>query len=238
MIRIGIVDDDKVIREAIADIVRRETADERETEITLYEDGMAFLDKIREGRSFDILFTDIQMEGLDGIGLGRTAREMLPDLYLVFITSYEEYAAESYRIDAYQYILKQDISIRLPFVLHTLLKNLDRQEQSYRIVGSGMDKVKLCCDDIIYLYKSKGAKYVNYVTAEGIYRERISLGEVIKELDERMFLPVERGYVVNMKKICRLSKDVLCLEKGFEVQISRSRLSYVKLAISRYWRER
>ena len=36
---------------------------------------------------------------------------------------------------------------------------------------------------------------MNYVTEEGIFRERISLDTLLKELDTRIFLPVERGYV-------------------------------------------
>ena len=102
-------------------------------------------------------------------------------------------------------------------------------------MGSGAEKVKIPYRDIIYLYKSKGAKYVNYVTDDGIRRERISMESVLKELDPGIFVPVERGYVVNMKRIRRISGDTLYLEKGYEVQVSRARLPKVKQEISRCW---
>ena len=140
-----------------------------------------------------------------------------------------------YRIEAYQYILKQDLEARLPGVIRDLARKIADQEQEYRIVGSGAEKVKIPYRDIIYLYKSKGAKYVNYVTDDGIRRERISMEAVLKELDPGTFVPVERGYVVNMKRIRRISGDTLYLEKGYEVQVSRARLPKVKQEISRCW---
>ena len=76
---------------------------------------------------------------------------------------------------------------------------------------------------------------MNYVTEEGIFRERISLDTLLKELDTRIFLPVERGYVVNMQRIRRINGDTLYLEKGYEVQVSRARLAKVKQEISRCW---
>lgn len=76
---------------------------------------------------------------------------------------------------------------------------------------------------------------MNYVTEEGIFRERISLESLLKELDSKIFIPVERGYVVNMKRICRISGDTLYLEKGYQVQVSRARLTMVKQEITRCW---
>ena len=90
--------------------------------------------------------------------------------------------------------------------------------------------------DILYLYKSKGAKYVNYVTTQGVVRERTSLENALKMLNSRQFLLVERGYAVNIKQICRVSGDTIYLEKGYEVQVSKARLAEVKREINLYWR--
>lgn len=236
MIRIGIVDDEKIFREKIASLVRNTLDREMiPAEIRQFEDGISFLDAVRPEGAFDILLTDIQMEGVDGMELGKKIRRKNPGMFIIFITSYEEYAAESYRIEAYQYILKQDLESRLPGVIRELARKLTEQEQEYRIVGTGAEKVRVPYRDIIYMYKSKGAKYVNYVTDDGIRRERISLDAVLKEMDPRIFVPVERGYVVNMKRIRRITGDTLYLDRGYEVQVSRARLAKVKQEISRCW---
>ncbi|HJB28166.1 MAG TPA: LytTR family DNA-binding domain-containing protein [Candidatus Blautia faecavium] len=236
MIRIGVVDDEKMFRDRISEIVVNVLKGEQvQTEIKKYADGTHFFEALSAGETFDILLADIQMAGMDGMELGRRIRRNSPGMYIIFITSYEEYAAESYRIEAFQYILKQDLESRLPGVIRELAYRLEEQEQEYRIVGNSVEKVKLFYKNIIYLYKSKGAKYVNYVTEEGIFRERISLESLLKELDSKIFIPVERGYVVNMKRICRISGDTLYLEKGYQVQVSRARLTMVKQEITRCW---
>ncbi len=216
MIKIAIVDDEEQTRELILRTLKENIQEQYEVEIKLYASGESFFEEIQKGESTDILFTDIQMQQLDGVELGKLVRRLCPDMYIVFITSYEEYAAESYRIEAYQYILKQDLE--------------------FCIIKDGTEQVKLLYKDILYLYKSKGAKYVNYVTTQGVVRERTSLENALKMLNSRQFLLVERGYAVNIKQICRVSGDTIYLEKGYEVPVSKARLAEVKREINLYWR--
>lgn len=158
-------------------------------------------------------------------------------MYLIFITSYAEYAAESYLLEAYQYILKHDLEYRLPVVTRQLIDKIGRQNKKFRMVGTNSEKSKIYFRDIIYIYKSKGAKYVNFVTMDGEYRERIGIEQVYQELDSKEFVLVDRGCIVNMKHICKLSGDTIYLEKDYEVQVSRAKLPEVKQEIHHYWRE-
>ena len=110
MIKIAIVDDEEQTREQILRTLKENIQEQHEVEIKLYAYGRkSFFEEIQKGETADILFTDIQMQQLDGVELGKLVRRICPDMYIVFITSYEEYATESYRIEAYQYILKQDL---------------------------------------------------------------------------------------------------------------------------------
>ena len=54
-----------------------------------------------------LLFLDVQMPGLDGIGVVRKLREKGLDLpHIVFSTAYDQYAVEAFRLQAMDYILK------------------------------------------------------------------------------------------------------------------------------------
>ena len=117
-----------------------------------------------------------------------------------------------------------------------LIEKLQKQKKEFCIIKDGTEQVKLLYKDILYLYKSKGAKYVNYVTTQGVVRERTSLENALKMLNSRQFLLVERGYAVNIKQICRVSGDTIYLEKGYEVPVSKARLAEVKREINLYWR--
>ncbi len=55
----------------------------------------------------DLVFLDVQMPGLDGMGVIRKAREMgLPLPHFVLATAYDQYAVEAFRLEAMDYLLK------------------------------------------------------------------------------------------------------------------------------------
>ncbi|WP_346909494.1 LytR/AlgR family response regulator transcription factor [Faecalicatena orotica] len=237
MIRIAVVDDEKAMRDMVCKCIKQTMKeDEKESiEILEYTSGESFLEQVKNGELFDILFTDIQMSEMDGMELGKKIREAHSKMYIVFITSYAEYAVESYMIEAYQYILKQDMEYRLPDVARRLIDKISLDSRQYRMLKINEGTVKLYYKDIIYIYKAKGGKYVTFVAGNGEYRERTTLHQVYKELGSKAFVMVERGYIVNMKHIHKLSGDTIYLENGYEVKISRAKLAAVKKEINLYW---
>lgn len=235
MIRIAIVDDDEVLRNKIYEEIQVIINKNDNIEVLMFPSGESFLEEMKNKALFDILFTDIQMSGMNGMELGKVVREAHSEMYIVFITSYAEYAAQSYMIEAYQYILKQDIEYRLPIVVRQLIDKIDLDSRQYRMMKMNEGQVKVYYKDIIYIYKSKNGKYVNFVTAVREYRERISLQQVYQEMRSKTFIMVERGYIVNMKHIYKLSGDTIHLENNYTVKISRAKLADVKKQINYYW---
>src|SRR5579872_657751 len=62
----------------------------------------------------DLLFLDVQMPGLDGIGVVRKIRERGLELpHIVFSTAYDQYAVEAFRLEASDYLLKPIDKARL-----------------------------------------------------------------------------------------------------------------------------
>src|SRR6202049_4499674 len=55
----------------------------------------------------DLVFLDVQMPGLDGLGVVRTLREKNIDLpHIIFATAFDQYAVEAFRLEAMDYLLK------------------------------------------------------------------------------------------------------------------------------------
>lgn len=67
MIKIAIVDDEEQTREQILRTLKENIQEQYEVEIKLYASGESFFEEIQKGESTDILFTDIQMQQLDGV---------------------------------------------------------------------------------------------------------------------------------------------------------------------------
>lgn len=83
MARILLADDEAATR----DLVRRAlSADGHEVVAT--EDGQEALDRLTGGERFDLLVSDVQMPGLDGLSLVEKALAAQPDLAVVLMSGH------------------------------------------------------------------------------------------------------------------------------------------------------
>lgn len=54
----------------------------------------------------DLLFLDIDMPGLNGIELAIEILDRLEHINIIFVTAYDQYAVEAFKLNAIHYILK------------------------------------------------------------------------------------------------------------------------------------
>src|ERR1700759_1053923 len=81
--------------------------------------GLQAVDLIRKLEP-ELVFMDIRMPGLDGMGVVRQLREKTDDLpQFIFVTAYEQHAVEAFRLEAMDYLLK-------PVDKHRLAETIDR----------------------------------------------------------------------------------------------------------------
>ncbi|MBR4308650.1 MAG: response regulator [Oscillospiraceae bacterium] len=73
--------------------------------IELFRSGDAALEWVREN-PVDVAFLDIEMPGCNGLSLSRELHRIKPDLRIVFVTAYNQYAMEAWQTDAVGYVLK------------------------------------------------------------------------------------------------------------------------------------
>lgn len=66
------------------------------------EDALAYA----EGNTVDVAFLDIEMPGIHGIDLAKALKDHDPDVRVVFVTAYSQYALDAWQVDASGYLLK------------------------------------------------------------------------------------------------------------------------------------
>jgi len=90
------------------------------------------LDAVRliEDLEPDLVFLDVQMPGLDGMGVIRTLREReIPLPYFVLVTAYENYAVEAFRLEAMDYLLKPVERERLALTAERARRAIQERQQ-------------------------------------------------------------------------------------------------------------
>ena len=73
-----------------------------------------------EEHSVDVALIDIRMPGMNGLELAKCLKDAQPDMHIIFVTSYEEYAVDAFALHATGYLLKpvklDDLKRELTFV--------------------------------------------------------------------------------------------------------------------------
>ena len=97
---IAVVDDEEVIREQINGFIKKRNPDFNTSDFATGEELLA------ADTEFDIIFLDIQMEGMGGIEAAKTIRQSNADRVIIFITGIKEHVFEAFDVSAFHYLLK------------------------------------------------------------------------------------------------------------------------------------
>ncbi len=96
------IDDEQLMLYALEKAVRASADIEEVAGFTNCDDALDWL----EINAPDVAFLDINMRGINGIGLAEKITALHPGCKIVFCTGYEEYAVSAFRIHASGYLLK------------------------------------------------------------------------------------------------------------------------------------
>jgi two-component system LytT family response regulator/two-component system response regulator LytT len=188
-----------------------------------------------------LAFLDIQMPGLDGLGVVRRLRESgigLP--HIVFSTAYDQFAVEAFRLEAMDYITKPVERERLEETIERARRLVaDRMAEppaaatprpgafSRLLVRSGNRNLIVDPQELIYATIEGGVITLVTQQAEGQSSYR-TLEDLQAALDPDLFWRAHRSYVVNVNRIREVMpwfKSTYQLKmddkKGSEIPVSR-----------------
>jgi two-component system response regulator LytT len=160
-----------------------------------------------------LAFLDIQMPGLDGLGVVRRLKDGAIDLpHIVFSTAFEVHAVEAFRLEAMDYILKPVERERLEETVERARRMVgDRLTEplpvaqrpagfTKLVVKSGARNLIVDPQELIYATIEDGVITLITVQAEGQSSFR-TLEELQSALDPDLFWRAHRSYVVNVNRI-------------------------------------
>jgi len=206
MIRCVAIDDEKKALEVIELYAGRVDQLELLATFTNPVEASSYLNN----HEVDLLFLDINMKGLNGFELLETLTHPPP---VIFTTAYSEYAVDSYRVDALDYLVK-------PIPFSRFLKAVNKLKSDERPVsvaeestnaivslksGTTIHRVKL--QDIL-LVEADG-NYCKYITHSGSIMVLGTLKDAMSKLSEGGFMQVHRSYLVAPKHVEKVESHQL-----------------------------
>lgn len=210
---IAVVDDEKAIREHIYGLVEEQQSESR---IEAYATGEELL---ASGKRFDIVFLDIQMEGMNGIETARGLREKQADTVLVFVTSIKDYVFDAFDLYAFQYLLKPIDERKFAEVLERAVREATKKKER-RVLFIKSRNLTLDQSEILYI--ESRAKKVEIHTV----RQTIEIYAAMDELEGQLgdeFYRCHRAYIVNMDCITEYDSESITLTNGDRVYLTKKK---------------
>lgn len=167
------------------------------------------LDVIKE-TSPDVIFLDIQMPGSTGFTL---LDKINPNIKIIFVTAFDEYAIRAFEVNALDYLLKPVSPDRLKNSIERLFQN----GKSKQIISR-----KLNFEDNIFLFLNSQMKFIKVssiisINASGDYTEIYTLdskkgltSKTMREWESRLpenhFVRIHRGTIVNLNFVQKIEE--------------------------------
>src|ERR1700735_2312918 len=172
--------------------------------------------KLIEDLEPDLVFLDVQMPGLDGMGVIRKLREKdIPLPYFVMSTAYDQYAVEAFKWEALDYLLKPVEKDRLGLAVERARKGIADRLKSAQpeppppkpslqrtkiLIKSNHRNFIVDAQDVVYATTDDGLITVVATGLEGQSNYR-TIEELQSNLDPDVFWRVHRSYLVNIHRL-------------------------------------
>ncbi|WP_040197382.1 LytR/AlgR family response regulator transcription factor [Candidatus Soleaferrea massiliensis] len=195
--------------------------------ITCFQDGKELLVYGRANNiQFSLVFLDIYMTGMTGVETAKQLRALSERTEIVFVTTSREYAVEAFSLRALHYLVK-------PVTVEQLMETLGRltsQRVSRRMIALkiGRDVVQVYLDTILYIQSENKSTAVYLAAQSEPLRTAHSLREMEEMLGGGPFLKIQRGFLVNMHFVDRMTSDSCRLKNGQTLLLSRKERAEIR----------
>ena len=153
MLRIAICDDEEKQRRESASLLEAyfDSRPGLSGQMELFQSGSALLERVKAAGGFDLYILDILMPDLSGIETGRRLRTLGGGGEMVYLTCSNDFAADSYDVRAFFYLLKPVEKDKFFQVLDGAVEKLNRRRASAVVVSTADGPRRILMEHIRYV---------------------------------------------------------------------------------------
>ena len=208
-------------------------------QVETFRSGSALLARIEEAGGFDLYVLDILMPGLSGIDTGRRLRALGKGGEIIYLTSSNDFAADSYDVRAFFYLLKPVNEGKLFQELDGAVENLKRRRSSAVVVTTVDGPRRILLERIRYV--ERVGRYMRYYCTDTTIDSqtiRVSFREAVASLlADRRFCLCGASFVLNFQHVTGVNGQTALLDNGQAVILPRTSATEFKKAWGNYWLE-
>jgi DNA-binding LytR/AlgR family response regulator len=218
--KIAILDDDALFTKELDRLIRLCCAQrDWPLECQIFHSAKSFL--AEDLSSIQVAFLDIDMPDLSGLEVARILRQTYPELILVFVTAWIQYAPAGYCVNALRYLLKNQLAEEIPPCLDAIQEKLFENKETI-LVEQADATVEIALKDILYFEGTARRRVLLHTqNAHTPAMECVGkLSDYAQRLESRGFLRIHKSFLVNMYYIDRIVNYTALLRNGVKIKVS------------------
>ncbi|RKM55942.1 DNA-binding response regulator [Butyrivibrio sp. CB08] len=231
MFKLAICDDEKSSAAEAAELLERyrKSRGNLDFETDIFYTSIDLLTAI-EKKAYDIYLLDIYIDKINGIDIAKAIKKNNEDAHIIFMTSSNAFYKDAFRIHAVHYLEK-------PILEEDFFDAMDRvcvveEDNAYYTFRDSGEVHRVPVSDILYVESED--HYKRIVVGDESFLVRSTMQEIRQELNEPFFYELGVKSLINLKKVLKITKDVIVMEDGKEFSVPRGKYRTVSEMVLKY----
>lgn len=227
MYKIAVCDDEEAVSAQVKELI---TEWNPSVDVVCFSSGEELLENYQ---SYEAVFLDIDMAGMNGIETGKAIRKMDKDTKIVYLTAYRDYVSGAFGVHAFQYLLKPVNKKAIWNVLEEIFRYTKAAEKKIILDFHTVDGSLCLPVERIYFFEYENRK-IRIVTDEEQYYMSDKIGNVAKRMAEFGFSMPHQSFVVNMFHVKNVKNQQIFLDNGMDIPLSQKKQKIWKQELMEY----
>lgn len=227
MYKIAVCDDEEAVSDQVKNLI---TEWNPSVDVVCFSSGEALLENYQ---SYEAVFLDIDMAGMNGIETGKAIRRLDKDTKIVYLTAYRDYVSGAFGVHAFQYLLKPVNKKAIWNVLEEIFRYMRSAEKKIILDFHTVDGALCLPVESIYFFEYENRK-IRIVTDKEQYYMADKIGNVAKRMAEFGFSMPHQSFVVNMFHVKNVKNQQIFLDNGMEIPLSQKKQKIWKQELMGY----
>lgn len=221
--KIALVDDEPYWREKAEHVINSYLGIDVPA-VDTYINGESFLDA---ETYYDLIFLDIEMDGIDGLQTAKEYKEKYPETYVILLTTHKELVTKGYEVNAFRYIYKDAMDEKIPEALRDYQMIL-KKAKTITVSVIGLGELPIPIKDIIYITTMKRNSLIH--TKMRDYLSSAGMQEMEEKLISYGFFRTHKSFLVNIAEVDSFDKrDIIMKDKSLAYMSSRRYIEFKKV---------
>lgn len=232
LLKIAVCDDEREVVDNISRLVSQIFAEKGE-EITV--SGFLSGEELLCGGRYDLIFLDIEMRGIDGIKAAQRLRERDLNAEIVYVTSYEKYALESFAAHPFDFVVKPITKDKLTAVINDFLASRRGGRRASPVIElKSVDGILSLELNSIYAFETSGNRRVTVYTEDKKFKVKGGLKEIYSLVDPNRFICPHKSFIINPDYVKSIVNCDIYMSNGLTVPIAQHKLKAFRERFGKY----